>query len=464
MIKTTTLYPAIPSNLKAATTVTPSAPGYMRRVGYPRLTALMATTAVIIITYAMVAAPDNDNNPPPKSPAPVAAKKAANDNVPLIKKHTAGRANYMTGPLPNEITLVWVTTSNGKRFQANPKSAPHLKAFIDDLERAGAPISEIGGYNRRHIAGTARWSQHAYGNAVDLNQLGRNRVTPEFDVWAKAHRDKISAAARKHGIINGAEWSNPDFGHFEWGGGGVTRHGNHQPASIRYNNPGAQYPAEWAKAFGMDGRGVIGNGHLIAHFPDPIAGAAANMFLLNKAYVGLTVEAAGAKWTGNNGYGVPGYDPNTLLTHEKLNDPAFIIPFMKAIAKREAGRESPLTNDQWGRAFKAFRAGKYSAVGIGSTSASAGSHEAVQTTSGSELVERRPFFIRKGRLYRATLTLLGVERWAANDTIAERLLRLGFAEVEVRGSGSQREAQGRWTLPDVTSQADKHLSNVIEVD
>lgn len=134
-----------------------------------------------------------------------------------------------------------------------------------------------------------------------------------------------------------------------------------KPASIRFNNPGAQYPARWAKAFGMDGFGIIGGGHLIAHFPDPIAGAAANMTLLSRSYVGMTIGAAGAKWTGGNGFGVPGYDPNQVLTSELLNNATFVIPLMKAIAKREAGKDSPLTDDQWVNAFKAFQTGRYPA-------------------------------------------------------------------------------------------------------
>jgi hypothetical protein len=131
------------------------------------------------------------------------------------------------------------------------------------------------------------------------------------------------------------------------------------PASIRFNNVGAQYPASWAKKFGMDGSGIIGGGHLIAHFPNPVAGAAANMYLLAKSYVGMPIGTAGVKWTGGNGFGVPGYDPHTILTRELLNDPAFMIPFLKAIGRREAGKDSPLTDDQWLAAFNAFRAGKY---------------------------------------------------------------------------------------------------------
>jgi len=131
------------------------------------------------------------------------------------------------------------------------------------------------------------------------------------------------------------------------------------PAAVRHMNPGAQYPANWAKKFGMKGSAVIGGGHLIATFPSAIAGAAANMYLLSTSYVGMPIGAAGAKWTGGNSFGVPGYDPRTVLTKEMVRDPAFIIPFMKSIAFREAGRTYPLTDDQWLSAYNAYRAGKY---------------------------------------------------------------------------------------------------------
>ena len=51
-----------------------------------------------------------------------------------------GHANFMTGPLPADNTMMWVKTSKGKRFEANPKSAQHLLAFVNELEAAGAPI------------------------------------------------------------------------------------------------------------------------------------------------------------------------------------------------------------------------------------------------------------------------------------------------------------------------------------
>lgn len=129
------------------------------------------------------------------------------------------------------------------------------------------------------------------------------------------------------------------------------------PASIRYNNPGAQYPSAEAARFGQVGYGVIGGGHKIARFPHPVNGAACNLDLLRRRYVGMTIGAAGTKWTGANGFGVPGYDPDAELTADMVDDPGQAIPLMRAIARREAGRESPLTPAQWRAAHEMFRAG-----------------------------------------------------------------------------------------------------------
>jgi hypothetical protein len=135
----------------------------------------------------------------------------------------------------------------------------------------------------------------------------------------------------------------------------VTLPGN--VASVRHNNPGAQYPAPEAIKFGMTGYAVIGGGHLIADFPSPEAGAASNFDLLYRKYTGMSIGAAGRMWTGSYGFGVPGYDPSTILTKEMLDNPAFAIPFMKSIAHREAGYASPLTDEQWRRGYEIFQRG-----------------------------------------------------------------------------------------------------------
>ena len=108
-----------------------------------------------------------------------------------------------------------------------------------------------------------------------------------------------------------------------------------EAASFRYNNPGAQYPSARAARFGQTGFGIIGGGHKIARFPSPVNGAAANFDLLSSNYAGMPMGAAGKKWTGSYGFGIPGYPDERILTKEMLDDPTLAIAILKAIAGRE---------------------------------------------------------------------------------------------------------------------------------
>ncbi|MDM9628512.1 peptidoglycan-binding domain-containing protein [Rhizobium sp. S152] len=129
------------------------------------------------------------------------------------------------------------------------------------------------------------------------------------------------------------------------------------PASFRYCNPGAQYPSAAAARFGQLGYGKIGGGHKISRFPSPVNGAAANFDLLSRNYVGMSIGSAGKKWTGANGFGVPGYDPDRILTAGVLEDPKQAIDFLKAIAGRESGKGNNLTETQWHQSHDMFQAG-----------------------------------------------------------------------------------------------------------
>jgi peptidoglycan hydrolase-like protein with peptidoglycan-binding domain len=130
-----------------------------------------------------------------------------------------------------------------------------------------------------------------------------------------------------------------------------------EPASFRFNNPGAQYPSAQAARFGQTGYGIIGGGHKIARFPSPVNGAAANFDLLSRNYTNMTIGAAGTKWTGAYGFGVPGYDPNMILTKAMLDDESQAIALLKAIAGRESGRGNNLTELQWRQAHAMFKSG-----------------------------------------------------------------------------------------------------------
>lgn len=133
--------------------------------------------------------------------------------------------------------------------------------------------------------------------------------------------------------------------------------GGIEVASFRYFNPGAQYPSARAARFGQTGYGIIGGGHKIARFPSPVNGAASNFDLLSRSYVGMRIGEAGTKWTGAHGFGVPGYDPNAVLTKEMVDEPVPAIALLKAIAGRESGKGNNLTEEEWRQAHKIYKAG-----------------------------------------------------------------------------------------------------------
>lgn len=73
------------------------------------------------------------------------------------------------------------------------------------------------------------------------------------------------------------------------------------------------------------------------------------------------------------------------------------------------------------------------------------------------------FTVRHGRRYRATVVLNGFEQFASNSVIADKLMQVGFTNVDVTGSGGARQAEGTWGGPDTTAQLDPHLTGVVEL-
>jgi hypothetical protein len=73
------------------------------------------------------------------------------------------------------------------------------------------------------------------------------------------------------------------------------------------------------------------------------------------------------------------------------------------------------------------------------------------------------FTVRQGKRYRATISLGWLERWASNETIAEKLRTAGFSEVNVTGSGGTRLAEAIWPGADSTGDMPSQITEVIEV-
>lgn len=134
------------------------------------------------------------------------------------------------------------------------------------------------------------------------------------------------------------------------------------PATIRYKNPGAQYPGPSARAFGSYAFEVIGGGHKIAVFDTFEHGAAALFHLLDRVYVGLTIGEAMHKWSG--GHHVNSYlnviEANTVynrsdyLDRDLIRNPEGAIPLARAMAKHETGRDYPMSLAEWETAHRLF--------------------------------------------------------------------------------------------------------------
>ena len=73
------------------------------------------------------------------------------------------------------------------------------------------------------------------------------------------------------------------------------------------------------------------------------------------------------------------------------------------------------------------------------------------------------FTVRHGRRYRATIHLGFWEQVASNVQVAEKLQAAGFVDVDVRGSGHDRLAEGTWPGADTTAEVPDEVTGVTEI-
>lgn len=131
------------------------------------------------------------------------------------------------------------------------------------------------------------------------------------------------------------------------------------PASIRNSNPGAIYPGASAKKYGSTRfESLLGGKYKIATFDSPANGAAALFDLLGCAYLDRPLFKVIEKWCGDL-YAAEylsgiekrtGIKKDEWIDIDKLRDPSFAVPLAMAMARHEAGREYPLSEDAWQRA------------------------------------------------------------------------------------------------------------------
>jgi hypothetical protein len=201
--------------------------------------------------------------------------------------------------------LVTIKTRGGVPFTVAREAAPRFQGLLDDLEKNGYPLKsgESGGYNDRNIAGTNTKSQHAFGNAVDVNwndnpRGGSQPSMPPF---------LADSLARKHGVEWGGLWNNADPMHFEVARNtpaplnerSLTAVAGHQPsggafaaaapaqgasmaaqAQAAFTAPGKNLGGTVGSALGAFAQGSSGDGERLAAMAK--SGREANQSMLNE--------------------------------------------------------------------------------------------------------------------------------------------------------------------------------------
>jgi hypothetical protein len=109
--------------------------------------------------------------------------------------------------------------SQGHTIEVNEAAAPHFAGFLKELTDSGYKIKDIGGYSNRKIFGTNTYSEHAFGNAIDVNP----NENPQQRGGPSNMPANVREIAAKYGLIWGGDWSGSsrDPMHFEWSGKGT---------------------------------------------------------------------------------------------------------------------------------------------------------------------------------------------------------------------------------------------------
>ncbi len=146
-----------------------------------------------------------------------------------------------------------------------------------------------------------------------------------------------------------------------------------EPASIRYNNPGAMWGGnaitkKWGETKRVTLNDGLGQGNNIAVFPTKVQGACAqfDLWRTSKNYRNKTLAAALKTWSGGNWWQsyvkfltdrVPGLRADTVITEEFLKSRSG-LEMMKAQAWHEAGKPYPMSDAEWVEAQRMVFSGK----------------------------------------------------------------------------------------------------------
>ena len=97
-----------------------------------------------------------------------------------------------------------------------------VDAYQGDDDRSMA-ANNTSAFNCRPVAGTRRWSEHAYGGAIDLNPWQNPYVTAGGRVSPPEGRPYANRARRALGMVHEGDATVRAFGSIGWGWGGRWR-------------------------------------------------------------------------------------------------------------------------------------------------------------------------------------------------------------------------------------------------
>jgi hypothetical protein len=104
-----------------------------------------------------------------------------------------------------------ISHKTGASARVGAQYASRFQSYVDDLEARGATVYFMGGIRRGHCSSS---SMHPCGKALDVCQTSRGRVA------AKCHlpdRSTLARIAQSHGLFEGGQWCNSDYGHAQAG-------------------------------------------------------------------------------------------------------------------------------------------------------------------------------------------------------------------------------------------------------
>jgi hypothetical protein len=109
----------------------------------------------------------------------------------------------------------------GQYFSVYKPAAASFEGFLRELAATGYPLRSSGGFNYRTIRNSSKLSQHAFGNAIDIN-AAQNPMLARGQAVQTDLPPGVGDMAARYNLEWGGTWKRPDAMHFEWKGGNVA--------------------------------------------------------------------------------------------------------------------------------------------------------------------------------------------------------------------------------------------------